>query len=153
MNIENLKRLDQFRGTTSYHWLSPIFPNFVLSDGARFLAENADCFWLFDVIATHQPEFARDPMLRHIQFWSLEQGYADTETKGSLLIQSFGLRKNQVEASVVCKRDIADAALIRLIHTTDFPFEAFPSNSVSIWVAPSLVSGRWVAVAYLPSEH
>jgi hypothetical protein len=42
--------LKQFTVTTAYHRL---YPKIVLTDGALFLANKAECFWLMDVYASH----------------------------------------------------------------------------------------------------
>lgn len=44
--------LDQFTGTESLHRWS-IISRSVLTDGARYLAEQAGAFWLFDAIDSH----------------------------------------------------------------------------------------------------
>jgi hypothetical protein len=44
--------LEQFTGTTAYYQLSPLSRN-VGTDGIIFLAENANCFWLLDIINSH----------------------------------------------------------------------------------------------------
>ena len=50
---EILANLPNFYGTENYFRLSPVFPNFVLTDGALYLAENAGAFWLMDALASH----------------------------------------------------------------------------------------------------
>ena len=42
--------LSQFMGTNRYHRLHG---NFYLTDGAKFLADKAECFWLFDLYWSH----------------------------------------------------------------------------------------------------
>jgi hypothetical protein len=42
--------LAQFTGTDGY---TRLYPKLLLTDGALFLAENAQCFWLMDVFASH----------------------------------------------------------------------------------------------------
>jgi hypothetical protein len=42
--------LKQFTGTTAYYKL---FPRLLLTDGAKFLADNAESYWLFDVFASY----------------------------------------------------------------------------------------------------
>lgn len=49
--LEN--ELAQFTGTEGYTSWSPLFRNCVLTDGAKYLAENAGAYWLMDVIASH----------------------------------------------------------------------------------------------------
>ena len=45
-----LSALAQFTGTEHYY---RIHPKVVLTDGAKFLAEEAGAYWLMDVIASH----------------------------------------------------------------------------------------------------
>ncbi len=47
---ELVGNLKQFTGTSQYARLNN---KVVLTDGAVFLAEKAQCFWLFDVFASH----------------------------------------------------------------------------------------------------
>lgn len=47
-NITELKSdLNHFTSTEAYHRYSR---NLVLTDGALYLANNAECFWLFDIV-------------------------------------------------------------------------------------------------------
>ena len=50
---EILQDLPNFYGTENYYRLSPVFPNFVLTDGARYLADAAGAWWLMDAVASH----------------------------------------------------------------------------------------------------
>ena len=50
---EILANLPNFYGTENYYRLSPVFPNFVLTDGARYLADAAGAWWLMDAVASH----------------------------------------------------------------------------------------------------
>ena len=54
---EILNTLPQFTGTDGYTVWSPIFRNFVLTDGAEYLAESADAYWLVDLFASHLPAY------------------------------------------------------------------------------------------------
>jgi len=47
--------LANFYGTEHYHRWSVLFPH-VLTDGANFLAEKAQCFWWMDMIVSHMPQ-------------------------------------------------------------------------------------------------
>ena len=42
--------LAQYTGTSGYHRM---YANFYLTDGAKYLAEKAECFWLFDLYWSH----------------------------------------------------------------------------------------------------
>ena len=46
------RNLAQFTGTTCWYQLSPLYRH-VGTDGVVFLAEEANCFWLIDMIASH----------------------------------------------------------------------------------------------------
>lgn len=51
MNAEEiLDGLSRYTGTENYHHLHP---RLYLTDGAYFLATEAQCFWLFDCIASY----------------------------------------------------------------------------------------------------
>ena len=132
MNKTALNQLDNFTGTQAYHRLTP-FP-LRLSDGALYLAQNADCFWMMQEIAGAQmrPEIRKDASLRDMQFWALE--------------------KDGTGAKLVCYRDLGDPAWSKPIPFTDFPFDVCPNPRV--WVAPTSFDGETtVQIAYLPSEH
>lgn len=53
---EILAELPNFYGTEQWHRYSPVlFPNVLLTDGALFIAESCDAYWLMDVISSHLP--------------------------------------------------------------------------------------------------
>ena len=45
-----LNQLDQFTSTEYYY---PLWPNVMLTDGTKYLAETLGCYWLMDAIASH----------------------------------------------------------------------------------------------------
>ncbi len=47
--------LKQFIGSITYTRFSPLFPNVVLTDGAKYLADECGAYWLMDMIASHLP--------------------------------------------------------------------------------------------------
>ncbi len=61
--------LTQFTGTEGYTRWSPLFRNFVLTDGTLYLAENAGAFWLMDAIASYYSNFKTE----HFVIASLEK--------------------------------------------------------------------------------
>jgi hypothetical protein len=126
------KALLEFHGTTAYYRYSLLFPNFVLTDGTRFVATACEAFWLMDAIASHQgnPVLQRTPRLRQLQFWTLTV----TDESGIL----------------VCQEDSDQKPAIR----QDIPYTDFPLASIQIWVAPTeLPDGSRMLIAYLPQEH
>ena len=72
MNAETLlQNLEHFCGSEQYykHWLGLCY-----TDGIKYLAENAQCFWLIDAIASHQPTAKKNPRLKEFQLWFLHVG-------------------------------------------------------------------------------
>ena len=47
--------LPNFTGTESYHRWSILFRYFVLTDGAKYVADECGAYWLMDAIASHLP--------------------------------------------------------------------------------------------------
>ena len=54
---EILNALPKFTGTDGYTRWSPIFSNFLLTDGAKYIAEACDAYWLVDLFASHLPSY------------------------------------------------------------------------------------------------
>lgn len=62
------KGLEQFTGTLRF-FRHPF--GLTYTDGIHYLAENAECDWLINAIASHQPELLKNPMLQEFQLWIL----------------------------------------------------------------------------------
>lgn len=93
--------LHSFTGTTEHHRHSS---GMRFTDGVKFLVENAEAYWLLDVIASWQPQALRDEWLQHFQLWELF------------------VRADRT-ATIVCSRDSEDEACRWEIEYTDFPLE------------------------------
>ena len=50
-------QLNQFTGTAKYYRISR---RHLLTDGTKYLAEEAECFWMMDAIASHLSEIGTD---------------------------------------------------------------------------------------------
>jgi hypothetical protein len=92
-------QLNQFTGSTEFyrHWLK----GFCYTEGVRFLAEHARCYWLIDLIASLQVRALKDAWLREFQLWEL------FVKDGSAIL--------------ACSRDSDDVAFRQTIEATDFP--------------------------------
>ena len=44
------QQLHYFTGSSAYY---PLYPQLKLTDGTKFLCEQAKCFWLMDAVASH----------------------------------------------------------------------------------------------------
>ena len=119
--------LPNFTGTENYTnlrypWLRS---HFLLTDGAKYLAETAKAFWLMDAIASHQTNklVAAEPF----QIWKLTVN-------------------EQKQATLTCT-DGNETALVR----QEIPYSDFPLSEIALYVEQSdYLAGR---VVTLPSEY
>ena len=58
-----------FSGTEAYHRWSILFTQYVLTDGAKYLAEEAEAYWLMDAIASWHQYTKTEPF----QAWTLHR--------------------------------------------------------------------------------
>ena len=115
MNAETLlQNLQHFCGSEQYykHWLGLCY-----TDGIKYLAENAQCFWLIDAIASHQPTAKKNPRLKEFQLWFLHVGTG----------HEFIKPKAGNAAVLTCWEDTPKAeskpVIIQQIPFTDFPLK------------------------------
>ena len=94
--------LAHFYGTEAYHRFTAL-SKLVLTDGAKYIAEECQAYWLMDVIASYQKKCMRDEMLKDFQVWTL--------------------KVNDREGVVTCERDTDDIAIKQKIPYTDFPLD------------------------------
>jgi hypothetical protein len=100
--------LARFSGSESYHKFSPL-SRLVVTDGVKWLADNAECYWLLNEIASYQHQCSKDAMLRDFQVWTLT-----TEQRSEMN------RRGHLK----CERDTGDKKPIRQeIEYTDFPLD------------------------------
>ena len=118
--------LAQFTGTTQFfrYWAGISF----FTDGVKYLADEARCYWLLDAIGSYQAELAKNPdeRLHELQFWTLTVN-------------------PDKSAVLTCIADKGEPPAVRQeIEWTDFPLP-----EIHIWLG---FEGD-KTIAYLPSEH
>lgn len=107
MNMNNLKNLGQFTGTERYH--RHTLARLLYTDGVEFLAENADCYWLIDAIASYQPQL-KSQRLREFQVWTLT-----VKDRSAIL---------------TCREDSDCEPVV----TQEIEFTDFPLPEIKLWV-------------------
>lgn len=129
LNASELKSgLAQFTGTEEYHRLT-LARNLVFTDGCRWLADNADAYWLMTLIMSYQMGLASKPALREFQVWKL------TAKDG--------------KAVATCD-DGNDKVHIR----QEIPFTDFPLDEIKLYVELGSLDGvNPCLVCMLPSER
>jgi hypothetical protein len=111
-------------GTEEYLEYKPLGGATVyLTDGVRYLADAAGCWWLVEEISFAQKQVRKDPVLDEFQIWILK---VDLEKKS---------------AELQCLRDTNDVAYSKVIVFTDFPLP-----EIKLYVGPE-------GVICLPSEN
>jgi hypothetical protein len=138
--IEITQGMRNFYGTEGYTRLSPLHGSLVCTDGIVWLAQQANCFWLIDAIASYQSKCKKDESLRDIQFWTL--------TVHPKVEAPIALQPKQGMATLVCERDSNDVAIKQEIEYTDFPL-----SEIKIFVEYGEVNGKPVMVCMLPGER
>jgi hypothetical protein len=126
MNTQNeiLTTIAHYTGTEQYH---RHFLGLLFTDGVQQLAEMAECYWLIDVIASHQTR-KLDTACDGFQLWTITTG-VDAKT-----------------CVVECRTDSNEPALVRqVIGFTTFPI----AGKFTLYVE----GPRGQAVLLLPSEH
>jgi hypothetical protein len=100
--------LRQFIGTTRYYAYGGFFGKDVyLTDGVKYLAEHARCFWLLDVICSYQ---GYEKLDQNFQVWTLNVfSKEEAEKKGYL--------------ALVKGRNDTKSIVTQKIPFTDFPLE------------------------------
>lgn len=115
--------LRQFIGSITYTKFSPLFPNVVLTDGAKYLADECGAYWLMDMIASHLPSLPAS------EYWAIAILTVDD---GKAL---FTLADDSPATKVYANQSIS---------YTDFPLD-----EVKLYVIRE--GGEWVIL--LPSEY
>lgn len=67
---EILAEMRNFYGTETWHKWSILFPRFLLTDGAKFVADQCGAYWLMDLIGSYQARFLKAG--EYFQVWKLE---------------------------------------------------------------------------------
>lgn len=125
MTAEELSdNLSGFNGTEVYHAGCVLFSKCVLTDGVKFLADNAECYWMIDAIASHIVSASKkDARCKDMQFWTFRKG---------------------TPHKLICEADSDKVVITQEYEMTDFPLD-----EIKIWAA---WNGRyWVLM--LPSEY
>lgn len=127
------EELSQFTGTENY-FMHPIpcRPRLVYTDGVKYLAQQANAYWLLDAIASYQNDerITGNEMLREIQFWNL--------------------RRWNGGAILTCVEDSGRRPVI----TQDIEYSDFPLDKIELWVELGSLDGTDSAyVLMLPSER
>jgi len=139
LTAELLKQEARNHYGTEGYVLHGLMKNLFLTSGVCWLRERANCFWLIDAIASHQPEVKKDPMLREFQLWELKK---DPEGEG------------EHSAILICSRDTDDPVITQKIPYTDFPLD---DEGFNFYAEPGVagVNGKETVlpVLMLPSER
>lgn len=99
------QQLHYFTGSSAYY---PLYPQLKLTDGTKFLCEQAKCFWLMDIIWSYQTldKIRKEPL----QVYTLT---VDLEKQQGLLVCSDGNEN--------------------ILHKQSIPYTDFPMESIKVY--------------------
>lgn len=115
--------LTHFTGSDNYYFRIAGGIKVNYSQGVRFLQQQAQCYWLVDLIASYQTAKFKSKDYR--QFWKLS---VDANTR---------------QGTLTCDDGNGDIRVTKQVEYTDFPL---PEIAICIVIAEEIFM-------YLPSEH
>jgi hypothetical protein len=134
------RQLAGFCGTLEYHRLTAfIEPEILWTDGCAFLAEQAQCYWLMDAIASHQlkPQVRQEPF----QIWALQVTPRQAEPT-----------RPEPMASLTCRTDTEPEG--KLLVTQHIAYTDFPLDSIKLYVVHGSIDGVHPnSIGMLPGEY
>jgi hypothetical protein len=138
--------LPHFTGTEEYHrlrypWLRK---EFLLTDGAKYLADKAAAYWLMDLIASHQPN--KKVATEGFQTWRLYvQGDKPDNKSLPPVVLAWKKKARPGEAIITCDDGNGNILVTQKIQYTDFPLA-----EIKLYVTNDDFNG---IVVMLPSEY
>jgi len=139
--------LPHFTGTEEYHrirypWLRK---DFLITDGAKYLADKAAAYWLIDIIASYQ--LNKKVATEGFQTWMLyvNHGEAAYEQPLPTCIPTWKQSARVNEALVTC-----DDGNKHILVTQEIPSTDFPLDEIQLYVTNNDYNG---IVVMLPSEY
>lgn len=120
-----LADLPQFYGTEHYHKFSVLFDRFVLTDGAKYVAESCGAYWLMDAIASHYGSYKNEDFVVVV------------------------LSKNSTYHGGWTLHIVDDVPSNRTLAKQDVEFSDFPLDEITLYVLPQ----DDMRVILLPSEY
>ena len=122
--------LAMFTGTEEWTRWSRLFPNMVMTDGVKYVAEHGGvngAYWLMDAIASYQPKLLKQSAsLRDMQIWTLKVANG--------------------AAVLTCQADSGLPAVV----TQNIEYTDFDLDEIIIWVMPM---DEKMYTLLLPSEY
>ena len=99
--------LDQFHGTENYYQ----YIGFKFTDGIKYLAENAKCYWLLDIISSYQT----DELINGVTF------------------QVWELEVNSDKSAKVIMRSSTSTRKLPIVEQK-IPYTDFPLEKIKLWL-------------------
>ena len=130
MTAEEIQEaLPHFYGSVEFHKFSMLFSRHLLTDGAKFIAEECGAYWLMDILGSYTRKVGR----QDFQVWTLKR-----------------LGKNCKNDAVVTCEDGNGNQLIRQF----IPYTDFPLDEITLWCTKSYnENGQPFFTVMLPSEY
>ena len=119
--------LSQFYGTQSYHRFNPILRQWLCTDGALYVAQQCQAFWLLDHIAIHHSN--------------------DLKEDGDMIVAK--LQVLDRGAKII----VEGAGNDKIIKSHNIDFTDFPKQGVVLWGMKTYHAEGSINILMLPSEY
>jgi len=126
--------------TGSINWYRHWLPNCIYSDGAKFLADKTECYWLLDVLFSFRRKVLANPVTNSFCFWTMTLNDPEGKTANDPDIET------DYGAKLQCWED-TDKKAFRI--SQKIPFTDFPLSTIKLYMS---YDGRYLKV-FLPSEY
>lgn len=108
---EILAELPNFYGTENYHKWSVLFRNLVLTDGAKYIADECGAYWLFDAIASHLSRYKHEAFVvakfaKYGSAWKLQLEDGDDRIVARQAIEFTDFPLDEITLYVVKQDDL-----------------------------------------------
>lgn len=124
--------LGQFTGTLTYHRFSPMFSTVVLTDGAKYLADAAEAYWLMDIIGSLKYQ----AQCRYSEFWVVKLVMNPPPA--------------EPEEAAPAARVVVEDGDDNVLYTQDIHLTSFPlPEGITLWA----VQSDDLRVILLPDEY
>lgn len=134
--------LSQFTGTQEWHRWSVLYRQCLLTDGAKYVADQAGAYWLTDAIASYQRKLI--PRGETFQTWTLRYHEATPSERVFTESGSRLVKATRDHWTLTCDDGNGKVLITQEIEFSDFPLPEF--KLWAIWDGQN-------TVILLPSEY
>ena len=137
MKYDEIQELMQSSyGTENYHRINPFCPYVVVTDGMLTVLEKAECFWLFDMMASYYPEMKKSNEYFFVAKLKVKK---NNSAEFSIVYEKYDYEKEDGVDVKLCSQKI--------------PFTDLPCGEYKFFIGTQPVEDKTYYVIMCPSEY